>query len=147
MVEHPERTAAARWLALAIGSLVLAGTLSILLVIGRMPPFDRLVTDPMFFRRCLVVHVDLALVVCFSALTCATSYAVAPDGLSASARYELANWGGGHVLQLAISCALATTWIVLVGGALGKSPIGRPASFAIFAIGLAPWLAAPILAA
>jgi hypothetical protein len=55
------------WLSLAVGSLVLAGLLAGLLVIGRMPPFDALFTDPSFFRRCLVVHVDLSLVVWFHA--------------------------------------------------------------------------------
>jgi hypothetical protein len=30
-----------------------------------MPPFDRFVTDPLFFKRCLVAHVNLALVVWF----------------------------------------------------------------------------------
>lgn len=248
----PERRAAARWFALAIGSLILAGALSLLLVIGRMPPFDRLGFDPLFFRRCLVVHVDLALIVWFyafvaalsftlgassitsrasvgvsamgvlamvlsawarghepvlanyvpmiahpvfafgllafgvgvvasfldarlladgptgffplpeaarpglratgvaiilAALTFATSYAVAPDGLTSSSLYELANWDGGHVLQFAISCALGSTWIMLVGGALGRSPIERSTSLIVFAAGLAPWLVAPLLAA
>ena len=67
----PEITSGRRWLGLAVGSLVLAGLLSLSLVLGRMPPFDRLVTDPQFFRRCLVVHVDLSLVVWFYAFVAA----------------------------------------------------------------------------
>lgn len=59
--------AARRWLWLAIGVLLLAGAFALLLVLGRMPPFDALVTDPGFFRRCLVVHVQLSLVCWFHA--------------------------------------------------------------------------------
>lgn len=246
----PEERAAARWLGLAIGSLLLAGSLSLLLVIGRMPPFDRIGVDPLFFRRCLVVHVDLALVAWFYAFACAmlfmlsargrssrvsrvspfigaagiammvisagvrgaepvlanyvpmiahpgfgaglvlfgagviasfldarifpddapgffpmpaavqpglratalaivlaaitfaTSYAVAPDGLAPQTRYELSNWGGGHVLQFAIACALGCAWILLVG-----ENIARRTTLAIYALAVLPWLAAPLFAA
>ncbi len=62
---HNARRQAARWLALAVSSLLVAGSFSLLLVIARVPPFTSLVTDPQFFKRCLVVHVDLALVVWF----------------------------------------------------------------------------------
>lgn len=59
------------WFLFAIGSLVLAGLLSLMLVIGRLPLFAPLFTDPLFFKRALVVHVDLALVVWFQAGTAA----------------------------------------------------------------------------
>lgn len=254
----PEEIAARRWLGLGVGSLVIAGVLSLLLVLGRMPPFDRLVTDPLFFRRCLVVHVDLALVVWFfafvaallfalappgtssrasrlsphlgalgvavmvlsagangaqpvlanyvpmidnagfevglalfgaaviasfldarllpsaasrptgplalpdaaepplraaaiaivlAALSFATSYAVAPAGLTSETLFELANWGGGHVLQLATTSAMCAVWITLLAGVLGRAPVSRRASSALFGALLLPWLAAPILAA
>lgn len=55
------------WLALAIGSLLLAGILATLLVVARMPPFSGWITDPLFFKRALVVHVDLSLFVWFLA--------------------------------------------------------------------------------
>lgn len=58
---------ARRWLAVAIGSLILAGVLALFLVVGRMPPFDQMFTDPLLFKRGLVVHVVLALVVWFFA--------------------------------------------------------------------------------
>jgi hypothetical protein len=58
---------ARRWLALAIGSLVIAGLLSVSVVFGRLPGIVRWIDDPLFFKRCLVVHVDLALVVWFYA--------------------------------------------------------------------------------
>ncbi len=59
------------WFALAVGSLVLAGLLSLMLVIGRLPFLGWLFTDPLFFKRALVVHVDLAIVVWFQAGTLA----------------------------------------------------------------------------
>lgn len=58
-------TGAKRWVGLAIVSLLLAGMLSLLLVVGRLPGLDGVFTDPLFFHRCLVVHVDLALIVWF----------------------------------------------------------------------------------
>ena len=59
------------WFLFAIGSLVLAGLLSLLLVVGRLPFLGWLFTDPLFFKRALVVHVDLAIVVWFQAGTLA----------------------------------------------------------------------------
>lgn len=56
-----------RWCALAVGSLVIAGLLSLAVVIGRLPFLSGVITDPLFFKRCLVVHVDLSLVVWFYA--------------------------------------------------------------------------------
>lgn len=72
--------AAARgWFAFGIGSLVLAGLLSLLLVVGRLPFLGWLFTDPLFFKRALVVHVDLAIVVWFQAGTLAyLAWAVGP---------------------------------------------------------------------
>lgn len=63
----PHASSARRWLGLSIGSLLAAGALAILLVIGRMPPFAGWLSDPLLFKRGLVVHVDLALVVWFYA--------------------------------------------------------------------------------
>lgn len=67
----PERRAARQWLGLALGVLLAAGLCALAVVIGRMPPFDRFVTDPLFFRRCLVAHVNFALVAWFYSFTCA----------------------------------------------------------------------------
>lgn len=58
---------ARRWCALAFASLVIAGLLSLAVVIGRLPILSRIIDDPLFFKRCLVVHVDLSLVVWFYA--------------------------------------------------------------------------------
>jgi cytochrome c oxidase subunit 1 len=253
----PEAATARGFVAVAVGSLVVAGVLSLMLLAGRVPPFDALVHDPLFFRRSLVVHVVLALVVWFyafsaamlatlprrgesgrlsrvgplvaaagvltmvasawatgarpvlanyvpmidhrlfevglvafaagvllgvtdrrilggspsdggflgapaaavvglratgvalllAALTFATSWSVAPRGLAADALFELANWGGGHVLQLASTCAMLSAWIVLLGAPLGRSPVSREYAAGVFGLAVLPWLAAPLLAA
>lgn len=65
---HTLPLGARRWLTLAVGSLLLAGLLSLSVVVGRLPGLSRLIDDPLFFKRCLVVHVDLALVVWFYAM-------------------------------------------------------------------------------
>lgn len=54
-----------RWFGLAFGSLLLAGAFAIFIVVARVPFIDALISDPLFFRRCLVVHVNLALVFWF----------------------------------------------------------------------------------
>lgn len=81
--------AARGWFSFGIGSLVLAGLLSLLLVVGRLPFLGWLFTDPLFFRRALVVHVDLAIVIWFQAGTLAyLAWAVGarvPRGLTAAA--------------------------------------------------------------
>ena len=100
------------WFLFAIGSLVLAGLLSLTLVVGRLPFLGWLFTDPLFFKRALVVHVDLAMVVWFQAGT-AAFLALAlgkriPSGVNVAA------------------CALAATGILgLLAGAVmpGAQPI------------------------
>lgn len=71
-----ERIHAQRWLGVAVLSLVLAGTLSLVLVVGRLPVLCELFDDPLFFRRGLVVHVDLALVVWFNAFLAGLAFLV-----------------------------------------------------------------------
>jgi hypothetical protein len=61
----PSERAARRWLGLAMVCLVLAGIFALSVVVGRMPPFDRYLTDASFFKRSLVAHVNLALVAWF----------------------------------------------------------------------------------
>lgn len=71
--------AARHWTLLAVGSLVVAGLLSLSVVVGRLPAIAPLITDPMFFRRCLVVHVDLALLVWFYAFLATLAVLRAPS--------------------------------------------------------------------
>lgn len=73
-----DRSRAREWMFLALASLFLAGVLATGLVFARMPVFATWVTDPAFFKRCLVVHVDLALVVWFHAFA-AGLFALVPS--------------------------------------------------------------------
>ena len=75
----------ARWFLLALGSLLLAGLLSLSVVLGRLPFLSGVIDDPLFFKRCLVVHVDLALVVWFYAFASAlAALRAGPRGGAAS---------------------------------------------------------------
>ncbi|MDH5752289.1 MAG: hypothetical protein OEZ59_07710 [Deltaproteobacteria bacterium] len=54
--------AAARdWLGVALGSLLLGGLLSLMLVVGRVPIISQLIQDPFFVKKSLIVHVNLTL--------------------------------------------------------------------------------------
>lgn len=76
-----------RALGLAVGSLLLAGSFSLLLVIGRIPGLAEWVSDPHFFKRCLVLHVDLALIVWFFAFAAAL-YSLLPGGRASHTAYR-----------------------------------------------------------
>ncbi len=106
-----DSVAARRWLWLGVGVLLVAGGFALLLVIARMPPFDALVTDPGFFRRCLVVHVQLSLVCWFYAFTAALLMTL-----------PAAPWGRG--------LTAAGPWLALLGvvtlGASAFAPGARP---------------------
>jgi hypothetical protein len=102
----PERRAARQWLGLALGVLLAAGICALAVVIGRMPPFDRFVTDPLFFRRCLVAHVNFALVAWFYSFTSALLFLLpgaAPS--SAVARFSPAVAAAGVLLMMAGAAA------------------------------------------
>jgi hypothetical protein len=61
-----------------VASLLLAGLLSLSVVAGRLPGISTLIGDPLFFKRCLVVHVNLALSVWFYAFVASLSALRAP---------------------------------------------------------------------
>jgi hypothetical protein len=61
------RTLAAAWLWLALGALLASGVFAILLVLSRAPYFKDVFPLVDFFRVALVVHVDLSVLVWFSA--------------------------------------------------------------------------------
>lgn len=102
---------ARRWFALAIGSLVIAGLLSISVVFGRLPGISRFIDDPLFFKRCLVVHVDLALVVWFYAFLA---------GLNALRAGRTGGGVGGAAFAVSVAGVCA-----MLGGALmrGAQPV------------------------
>ncbi|BET66814.1 hypothetical protein ASA1KI_17320 [Opitutales bacterium ASA1] len=99
------------WLALAVASLIIAGLLSLAVVVGRLPWISAWIADPGFFKRCLVVHVDLALVVWFYAFV---------GGLLAAGVRQPGGWTGwaGPTTAAAGVCAM-------LGGALvrGAEPV------------------------
>lgn len=81
-----------RWaFGIAVGSLLLAGGFSLLLVIGRLPMFSAWVTDPLFFRRCLVLHVDLALIVWFFSFA-AGLYSLLPGNRASNGQMRAGLW-------------------------------------------------------
>lgn len=96
---------ARRMLQLAVGSLIVAGCLSLLLVGGRIPGIAEAIGDPLFFKRCLVVHVDLALVVWFAALAGAM-FALLPATQGEQRRFNVGNCAAVVGVGLMISGAL-----------------------------------------
>ena len=64
------RTVSALWISLSIAALMLSGFLSIFIMLGRTPIIHEYITDPHWFKRTLVVHVDLALLVWFYGFLC-----------------------------------------------------------------------------
>ncbi|MDH5718380.1 MAG: cbb3-type cytochrome c oxidase subunit I [Spirochaetia bacterium] len=76
--DNPNYSHAVKWFSLAIGSLVLAGLFSLFLIIARTPLFSDFITDPLFFKRGLVVHVDLALIVWVFSFIASLFYVLIP---------------------------------------------------------------------
>jgi len=101
-----DQVRAREWLFVAVFALGLAGVLATGLVFARMPILAGLVTDPAFFKRCLVVHVDLALVVWFYAFVAAL-FALIPSRVRSNpvARHASVFAGVGVGLMLAAAGA------------------------------------------
>ncbi len=103
---------ARHWIGLSLGVLVLAGLFALAVVIGRMPPFDRFVTDPLFFKRCLVGHVNMSLVVWFYSFFVGLLFLM-PSGQNA-----------GWLRRQAATVALVGVLMMLVGAIIpGTQPI------------------------
>jgi hypothetical protein len=94
------RQASRQWLGLALAALVLAGLFALAVVIGRTPPFDRFVTDPLFFKRALVAHVNLALFAWLYAFVVSLSFALPDTRPGGLARRS------AHLSALGILCIL-----------------------------------------
>ncbi|HET6528431.1 MAG TPA: cbb3-type cytochrome c oxidase subunit I [Balneolaceae bacterium] len=58
------------WIFLSISALLLAGFLSLFIMLGRTPVINEWMFGPKLFRRILVVHVNLALIVSFYSFLC-----------------------------------------------------------------------------
>lgn len=97
---------------LAIGSLLLAGSFSLMLVAGRLPGISNWFSNPEFFKRCLVVHVDLALVIWFLAFS-AGLFALLP-----------AHPANRRFFKAGLGCAVAgTVGMVLAIFVPGAAPV------------------------
>lgn len=105
-VGAPERRAARLWLGLALGVLVVAGLFALAVVVGRMPPFDRFVTDPLFFKRCLVAHVNLALFAWFYSFVAALFFLLPGRGPSGRLARVSPYVGGAGVAALLIGAGV-----------------------------------------
>ncbi len=106
MVSAVDRRRALAWLAVATGSLFLAGAFALLLVIGRVPPLSLLITDAAFFKRCLVVHVDLALVLWFYAFAAALFVLIPSRAAPSAVGRGAVGLAVGGVAFLMVSAAL-----------------------------------------
>ncbi len=58
------------WLTMSIGTLILSGLFSVIIVFARAPYIGEWLFDPLFAKRGLVVHVDLALLIWLYAFLC-----------------------------------------------------------------------------
>lgn len=90
-----------QWTWLAMMSLVVAGLLSLAVVIGRIPVVSRWIGDPLFFKRCLVVHVDLALIAWFYTFIAGIAALRTPLRSTGIGRVSLWTAGTGMGLMLA----------------------------------------------
>ena len=107
-----DAAAARSWIGLAVGVLVLAGVFATLLVIGRVPPLDRLFEDPLLFRRGLVVHVDLALVAWFYCFLAGLWFLLPSQGK------------GRRLAHVSIAVAVAGIVLMVAGaGVEGAAPV------------------------
>ncbi len=88
------------WMTIAILGLVIAGMLSLLVVVGRIPGIRLFPNDPLFFQRCLVVHVVLSLIVWFYAFIAGLSTLTSPDSPSLQHRFAAALGAGGIALMI-----------------------------------------------
>lgn len=107
------------WLMLSLGSLVSAGLLALVLVGARVPGISLLFRDPLFAKRCLVVHVELALGVWLFAFLAALSAAAAPARAGARG-------GFGKRLRYPFAAILAAAGVALMAAAAfrtGAKPI------------------------
>lgn len=78
-VQVKSKTLSRYWLLLSIGTLILSGLFSIIIVLGRAPVISEIISDPLFAKRGLVVHVDLALLIWIYAFVCGL-FVLVPTG-------------------------------------------------------------------
>ncbi len=102
-----------RWWVLALGSLALSGMIAGFVAAARVPPLHGFFSDGSFFRRLLVVHVDLALIVWLSASLVALLGRLAPPSSRGALRLSECGW----------FLALGGVLSMLLGAARGGVPV------------------------
>lgn len=78
-------------------------------------------------------------------LAFAWSLAAIPRGLEPLARYELAFWGGGHVLQFTYTLLMFVAWLSLAEAGGAPLPLTPRTVVLLFGIGLAAVFATPLI--
>jgi hypothetical protein len=81
----------------------------------------------------------------FALLAFAASFAAAPASLEPKAYYELAFWGGGHVLQFTWTLLMLVAWLWLADASGARVPLSPRVVTLLFGIGLASVFATPII--
>ncbi len=70
--EHPKQKLTIGWLWLGLGSLIIAGIFSILLVLSRIPQAQHFIPWLDFFHTSIVIHVDMSVLIWFLSFGCLT---------------------------------------------------------------------------
>lgn len=78
-------------------------------------------------------------------LAFAASFAAVPRSLDAKAYYELAFWGGGHVLQFTWTLLMLVAWLWLADATGARVPLSPRVVTLLFSIGLVSVFATPII--
>jgi cytochrome c oxidase subunit I len=105
------RSPAGHCFILSMFSLLLSGVFAVFLVVARIPAFSQWVGEPEFFRRCLVLHVNLSLLIWFCAFT-ASLFCIIPG----------AGWRRAQVLSFLLS-ATGTLAMVVSPFLRGSTPV------------------------
>jgi hypothetical protein len=78
-------------------------------------------------------------------LAFAWSLAAVPSSLAPKAYYELAFWGGGHVLQFTWTLLMLVAWLWLADATGARVPLSPRVVTLLFGIGLASVFATPVI--
>lgn len=112
------------WFGIALGALTLGGLLSFVLVLGRVPFLSHLITDVLFAKRSLVIHVNLAIFVWLFAYLAALYSQLSAQDSPAGSRNIIPFIGGSGVIIFSLS---------------GLTPGVNPILSNYFPVLLSPW--------
>ena len=75
------------------------------------------------------------------------AFSLMPPELGGLSRYEVAMWGGGHVLQFAHIAFMLVAWVAILSSWMGTAVLSRRQVFVLFAALGAPMFVVPWIAA